>query len=508
MKGLFWLVMLGLMPYISAAQDTVTFNRTYDFNQGYETGSTVLALDDGYLVCASGYATEYDGWWAIKLLRTDLNGNELWRKVYGQVGQNYSGGLYGGMVKVPSGGFVLAASIGSATQTSAKGILYRFDENGDTLWTKTFQKGYKEQLYQVKCTPDGGYALFGISFKQSPLNPNSESPGYYLVKTDSMGDIEWDTVYGGFGYGTIFDLTDDNGYVLGGYGGVNGNYNARIMKVDTYGGILWQKMHFAGNSEPCYAYTSAASDGGFYIWGCYDTVSSPTDFYLTPYLAKTDSIGNLLWTNFYFSPNNRATAVYQVKEFSNGRIMLAGERGVPIEPIGGGWIVYMEHNGSTIWEKVHYSNNDTAIGLGPNLIYDFQALTDGGFILTGDGFTDIDPGPNFNNNQDIWLLKLDSLGNYYAPPDTTCPPPCDTVGITEPQTLQAKLYPNPTTGTLTVELPNGQSGNLELYNLLGQSVFNATINGTATLQMDLPKGVYIYRIAQDGLEKMGRLVVE
>lgn len=85
---------------------------------------------------------------------------------------------------------------------------------------------------------------------------------------------------------------------------------------------------------------------------------------------------------------------------------------------------------------------------------------------------------------------------------------CDTVGILETANLQAKLYPNPTTGTLTIELPSGQEGSIELYNLLGQSVFNATINGTTTLQTELPQGVYIYQITQGGKSKMGRLIVE
>lgn len=134
------------------------------------------------------------------------------------------------------------------------------------------------------------------------------------------------------------------------------------------------------------------------------------------------------------------------------------------------------------------------------------------------------PGIDTLNNRTQWVVPPPQSRWYYVTlTDTNYVGPscnsridsvfievrnCDTVGITETQPLQAKLYPNPTTGTLTVELPNGQRGNLELYNLLGQNVFNATINGTSTLKMDLPKGVYIYRIGQGGLEKMGRLVVE
>jgi len=211
---------------------------------------------------------------------------------------------------------------------------------------------------------------------------------------------------------------------------------------------------------------------------------------------------------------------YQVKELTNGNIMLTGEKGTPSEPIGGGWVNYLDPTGAPIWEKIYYSNNDTVIGLGPNVIYDFKQTDDGGFIFTGHGFTDIDPGPNFNNNQDIWLLKLDSLGNWYAPPDThICPPSCDTTGISELTPLQAKLYPNPTTpgrgNHLTVELPNanGQGHTLTLYNLLGQRMYEASLTGTTTtLQINITPGLYLYQIhgngPRHGVVQNGKLVVE
>ncbi len=82
-------------------------------------------------------------------------------------------------------------------------------------------------------------------------------------------------------------------------------------------------------------------------------------------------------------------------------------------------------------------------------------------------------------------------------------------GITETATLQAKLYPNPTTGTLTIELPNVQGGSMALYNLLGQSVYQATLaGGQTTLALNLPPGLYLYRIGSGGKAVNGKLLVE
>lgn len=508
MKGLFWLVMVGLMPHICAAQDTITFNKTYDFNHGVESGTSVLATENGYLVCATGASTEFNGWRALKLLQVDSLGNEKWRKSYGEIGKVYTSGLYGSMIECDEGGYALGASITDSGSLNSIAVLYKFDQNGDTLWTRKYQKDYKDIVHQVKRTPDGGFALFGVSYYRSPLNPAIEIPRFHLIKTDSLGVMEWDSVYGG-GYGTSISVLNNGDFVIAGYGGGGSNYYAKVLKIGINGSQIWQKVYYGGNAIPCNAYVSTSDQEEIYIWGCTDTVIDAGDYPQVPFIASLDSLGNIKWTKYFNNPNNNPIGIYQVKSIGGGKIIAAGaiKDNNPLL-LYGGWLVFLDSSQNVIWEKTHTYTQDSLEVLGSNSIYDFQRTKDNGFIATGFGFNDIDSGPNFNYNQDIWLLKLDSLGNYYAPPDTSCQEPCDTVGITETPTLQAKLFPNPTTGTLTVELPNSQNGNLELYNLLGQSVFNATVNGTATLQMDLPQGVYIYRIGQGGLEKMGKLLVE
>ncbi len=83
------------------------------------------------------------------------------------------------------------------------------------------------------------------------------------------------------------------------------------------------------------------------------------------------------------------------------------------------------------------------------------------------------------------------------------------VGITETSALQAKIYPNPTTGTLTVELPGTTGGIITLYNLLGQRVLEAPLTGKSTvLEINASPGIYLYQItAHNGQVQNGKLVV-
>tara|TARA_R100001369_G_C3317041_1_gene168293 strand:+ start:412 stop:1167 length:756 start_codon:yes stop_codon:yes gene_type:complete len=64
-----------------------------------------------------------------------------------------------------------------------------------------------------------------------------------------------------------------------------------------------------------------------------------------------------------------------------------------------------------------------------------------------------------------------------------------------------KLYPNPTTTTLNIEIQNTISnGTLEVYDVLGKQIFNQTISSNNTLQIDVANwntGLFLIKISSD-----------
>lgn len=116
--------------------------------------------------------------------------------------------------------------------------------------------------------------------------------------------------------------------------------------------------------------------------------------------------------------------------------------------------------------------------------------------------------------QSRWYYVTITDTNYVGP---SCNSRVDSVyievrtctGITETQPLQAKLYPNPSNGTLTVELPDGQEATLSLYNLLGQKILSENVSGnSSTINLDFTQGIYIYILQQGPSQLVGRLVLE
>jgi hypothetical protein len=91
--------------------------------------------------------------------------------------------------------------------------LIRTDEDGDSLWTKTFGGSNDDFGYSGQQTTDGSYIVVG----------NTASFGVggtdvYLIKTDSSGAKSWTCTYGGGANdaGLSVRQTQDEGYIVAG----------------------------------------------------------------------------------------------------------------------------------------------------------------------------------------------------------------------------------------------------------------------------------------------------
>ena len=72
---------------------------------------------------------------------------------------------------------------------------------------------------------------------------------------------------------------------------------------------------------------------------------------------------------------------------------------------------------------------------------------------------------------------------------------CSTVGMTELSTLSLNIYPNPTTGTIHVDLGELKTkAKLTLINSLGESIFTQQFESTYVLDINAPSGIYFLQV--------------
>jgi hypothetical protein len=135
------------------------------------------------------------------------------------------------------------------------------------------------------------------------------------------------------------------------------------------------------------------------------------------------------------------------------------------------------------WQKFYSYNNDYLF------LWKVLRTNDGGILLAGTKHNHLINGPQ---ERDIYVIKLDSLGNFVT-------------GVNNPSGVQVHdfiVYPNPAQNHLNVQYSSvKKSGKATLINSTGQQVEEIILpaNSTGkTINIEhLPSGIYLLRLQTD-----------
>ncbi len=190
---------------------TFSANRPHSIDNT-EAGYVQRTADGGFILLVT-YIEYVGADNTIMLIKTDADGNEVWRA---RPGVPMS---YGNMVRQTSdGGYAVCGSIGDGVDESAydsyNTYLLKTDQNGDTEWTATYEKAGYDACGALRQTADGGFVLFGNTMSFGV----TDTTDYILTKTDSTGNLTWQTVWGAAGddwSGGVAEI-DGGGFVVSG----------------------------------------------------------------------------------------------------------------------------------------------------------------------------------------------------------------------------------------------------------------------------------------------------
>jgi len=173
-----------------------------------------------------------------------------------------------------------------------------------TEWTRTYGiNGNDNEARSLVQTSDGGFAMLG--FTRHYEGGWVYTSDFWLVKTDSAGNVEWNRTYGTPGYvnlesGQSVVQTDDGGYALVGYAGIWRDpaplYDFWLIKTDSAGNMEWNQTYGGTQKEEAHSMVQTG-DGGYALVGC--TNSSAATGSHDYWLVKTDSTGNVMWNQTY-----------------------------------------------------------------------------------------------------------------------------------------------------------------------------------------------------------------
>jgi WD40 repeat protein len=143
----------------------VEWSRTWDLVPGERDGGFDLILTaDGHVVIACIQAMGSGGPGAV-LLKVDLDGNEIWKKLIGEEG---IGNTFWHIMEDVDGGYVMAGDthLGKVSGTGEDihgGLMIKTDADGEILWQHVFSEEAYEQVSfnSAAVLPEGGYVFVG-----------------------------------------------------------------------------------------------------------------------------------------------------------------------------------------------------------------------------------------------------------------------------------------------------------------------------------------------------------
>ncbi len=356
----------------------ITWQKTYG-TDGDEAGEVIAAPDGGYVLVGRNF--DQDIAWIAKL---DANGAIQWQK---QLSPNTAG--YAGAQLLSDGGvLVFGNAINMSTFTFTFRLL-RLSSSGAVVWQKEYPSsrslvGAPQQL------SDGSFLVAGTSVDMA-----SNATDVWLMKLSSSGAIQWQKTYGGSEDDVAGAVTPiSGGYLLAaqtnsfGPGAGTDAFNIWLLKLDTSGNTLWQKV--LGGPGDDFAFPSAQLADGWLLSGMTSSFGAGGDDAL---LAKVDTNGTVQWAKTYGGADDDQLIAFA--DQSGGYLA-----GGTTASFGGGeedaWVVKFDSNFNIVWQRAYGGSADD---------WGFpERRSDGSLLLIGD------TSSFGSGNQDAWVLSLDANG--------------------------------------------------------------------------------------------------
>lgn len=289
------------------------WNRTFG-GESYDVGHSVQQTTDGGYIIAGGTFSYASGNQDVWLIKTNVEGKEIWNKTYGGVSYEWGNSIQ----QTSDGGYIVVGVTNSFGFGNGDVWLIKTNADGIEQWNKTFGGKNWDAGHSVQKTRDGGYIIAG--------DTQSFGSGYddvWLIKTDATGVEQWNKTYGGVGYdcGWSVQQTNNGGLVIVGetqaYGNSEGD--AWLIKTNADGVEQWNKTYGGQYRDEGYS-VQLANDDGYVIGGVtnfYDTVGRDI------WLIKINANGIEQW-NMTFGSTDKYDIGYFAKQTSDGKYIIVG----------------------------------------------------------------------------------------------------------------------------------------------------------------------------------------
>jgi hypothetical protein len=465
------LCVFGVIMLSSNAQSTWVKRYSYsDTLTDYINLRSISVVNEGiFIIGSEEHADDPTGWKLMSYL-LDLNGEVLNNSLFGEPWEarvhgwanscdvSHEGGFING------GGFAVWAIDGEPIpedEVIYMGNITHFSSAGELEWSRLYGDSiHFHTLRQIKATSDGGYIAVGQAAWVD------HHPQIWVLKVNSIGDVEWEQFYGGNGpndyyAGWQIAETPSGDYVFVGYYDWQPYITTGIIyKINAQGSFITSSNVGLGEVP------NGTCEGIMVLYN--GDVLTTTQKWIENSLGdeirvcrihRLDSDLNNVWV-VELGEDDVNTTINHFIQLDNHTALGVGTANTYVEwPIQHGHITKINlDNGEIIWQRLL-----NVLDYGMNYLFDVEHSPDGGFVAAG--WCLQVPGDEFSGQQDAWVVKVDEYG---------CLVPGCHVGVLE-QDMQVgfKTYPNPATDVINMYIESNKviKGRFVLTNTAGQRVY-------------------------------------
>lgn len=396
--------------------------------------------DHKYLVC--GRTDTLVGGYIISrltLMATDLAGNKLWIRSYGDLDLDYPDYFQRNQFFCADQNYVYICCTGRDQWGKVFSTLTKVNYDGDTVWQKQYYDASANVVPQVLIRAvDGGFYMTAYYMPHA----NAGERPIALLRISENGDLLWQKIINKAAPNVMSgsDMIQDSAtrrLIITGYQyvGSNSATYSSVLIVDSLGNKLVHKtFNNACGGAACNVL--GMTDGSF-ITGMQMSINCNTGVYQAK-LVNFDIDGKFRWEKLMF-PYGYINSIDVRKVRKNGDMVAVGI-------IDSSYISRFKY---MLFDSMGNLKRTASFGRLQD-VFDHDLgragsfTSDGGYIFAMQTAGEPSPTP-------FYIIKLDSMGC-----DTT-PEFCEwerTVALKEQnQTLKAEIFPNPCNETLTVSLP-------------------------------------------------------
>ena len=266
----------------------IIWSKSYGGNGSDMIREAIITMDGGYIMVGYSSSSGGNGFFDAFVFKTDNNGNVQWEKKIG--GASFDVG--NSIKQTKEGDYIILGETFSYSNGESDFYLVKINSEGIVKWQKYFGGSLLDEGKFVEINKDGSYILIGDT--ESYGNGDSD---IQVIKTDANGGLIWSKTYGGISkeVGKTIEQTVDDGYIICGNNRSKGagGPDYWLIKTDSQGNIQWDKTYGNANHEHGYQ-AKQTKDNGYIITG-HSVIKQET--FEEILVIKTDSEGNINWNS-------------------------------------------------------------------------------------------------------------------------------------------------------------------------------------------------------------------